>query len=105
MSDRPFIVEISYEIWEKDRDAYLEAMGQVRENAMEIGAVGYQLYEDDDEANRLTEVMTFESWSHYKRVQARPVSAAMDDVYERIAACTIGGEADTTVRHLRLLEV
>jgi quinol monooxygenase YgiN len=104
MSNRPFVVEINYEIWEKDREAYLEAMAYVRENAMEIGAVGYLLYEDDDQPNRFTEVMTFESWSHYKRVQARPVSAEMDAVYERIAAYTIGAEADTTVRHLRLLE-
>ena len=98
-----FVVMVTYEIWERDHEAYFALMERVRDNALETGAVSYQLLRDDDLTTRFTEVMTFDTWNHYKRVQAKPLSAGMAEVYAQIAGFTIGGESDTDVRYLNLL--
>jgi hypothetical protein len=100
---RSFVVMVTYEIWERDHEVYLELMERVRENALDMGAISYQLLVDDDQPTRFTEIMSFDTWNHYKRVQAKDLAPGMSEVYARIADITIGGEADTDVRYLNLL--
>ncbi len=100
---KAFVVMVTYEIWERDHEVYIELMERVRENALEMGAVTYQLLVDDDQPTRFTEIMSFDTWNHYKRVQAKPLAPGMAEVYARIAELTIGGEADTDVRYMNLL--
>jgi hypothetical protein len=105
MSDKPlaFLVMVTYEVWEKERDRFLALVAQVKENALEVGATGYQLLADDEQPCRFTEVMYFDSWSHYRRVQAESPSREMQAVYEELDQCTIGGPGATEVRTLNLL--
>jgi len=101
---RAFIVRVTYEIWDKHREEYLEAIGLVREHAIEVGALSYRLLEDDDQPNRFTEELAFDDWSHYKRVQAKALAPEMEEIYASIARWTIGGEAETEVRYLSVIE-
>jgi hypothetical protein len=105
MSDTPlaFLVMVTYDVWEKERERFLELIERVKENALDIGAQGYQLLADDDQPCRFTEIMVFDSWSQYRRVQAEAPSRAMQDVYAEIAECTIGGPGESQVRYLNLL--
>lgn len=98
-----FVVMVTYEIWERDQPTYLELMERVRDNALDMGAISYQLLVDDDQPTRFTELMTFDNWNHYKRVQAKPLGPGMGEVYAKIAEITIGGAGDTDVRYMNLL--
>lgn len=105
MSDKPaaFLVMVTYDVWEKERERFLGLVERVKENALAIGANGYQLLADDDQPCRFTEIMYFDSWSHYRRVQGDAPSREMQAVYDEIDECTIGGPGEAQVRHLNLL--
>ncbi len=105
MSDKPlaYLVMVTYDVWEKERDRFLGLAERIKENALAVGATGYQLLADDEQPCRFTEVMYFDSWSHYRRVQAEAPSREMQAVYDELDECVIGGPGETQVRALNLL--
>jgi quinol monooxygenase YgiN len=99
-----YVQQVTYEVWPKHRAEYLAATERVRDWALEIGAVAYYVLEDDDQANRFTEMFLFDSWSHFKRVQGTPLSPTMAELYDALRSFTIGGDEGTTVAYFTIRE-
>ena len=98
-----YVVVITYEVWDKYREQYLEAMEKVKDNALKLGAVAYYLAEDDDVPNKFTETIVFDSWSHFKLVQQKQLSSEMQRVFDDVASWTIGGIRETEVQYKKVL--
>ena len=92
---------VHYRVDPGDRDAFLAAMGEVRQVRLRAGALVWRLYEDVARPERWTELWAVESWTEHLREATRldePDRAAL----ARAAAMHRGDEPPKASRHLNV---
>lgn len=86
-----FVVLQTYRIRDRYREEYLDTIRRVVEADLEIGCVSYQVLENADRKNEFTEVMTFDSWSHYERIRRSPASRPIEHFSDHMDDWIEGG--------------
>lgn len=94
------VVSLGYVVKPEFREAYIEAMKAVRENALRLGAVDHTLLEDDAKSNLFTELIVYESWVQYDRARTTPPAFAIEVIFEKMDDWLEGGSGATEV-HFR----
>ncbi|MBM4397829.1 MAG: MFS transporter [Deltaproteobacteria bacterium] len=96
-----FLVLESYRIRDEHRAAYLEAAPAIAKNGMDLGCVWFEIYEDDDHPNEFTEMMAFDSWTHYERLRQVPQTREMAALTREMDTWIDGGLAAIRSTHLK----
>jgi len=86
-----FLVLETYRIRAKHREAYLAAVPKIVKNGMDLGCVWFEVYEDDDTPNLFTEMMAFDSWTHYQRLRSIPQSREIEAITRDLDTWIEGG--------------
>ena len=81
-----------------NRDAFLEAVGELGNVRRRGGAYAWTILEDGDDRGRFVETWREASWSQHLRHHER-VSKADAEIQKRVQRLA-GGEASPRVRHL-----
>lgn len=79
-----FIVSQTYRIKERFREEYLEAIAAIVRSGMDLGCVFFYVWENDDLKNEFTEVMGFDSWSHYARLSSIPPTRKVEEIAKKM---------------------
>src|SRR3954454_3523629 len=101
-SDSGRVLEVvHYRVNPADRDAFLAAMGQVRQVRLRAGALVWRLYEDVAHPDRWTELWTMESWTEHLREEIRLDEADLA-ILARAASMHRGDQPPEASRHLNV---
>jgi MFS family permease len=92
---------VHYRVDPADRDAFLAAMGEVRQVRLRAGALVWRLYEDVARPERWTELWAVESWTEHLR-EATRLDEADRAALARAAAMHRGDEPPKASRHLNV---
>jgi quinol monooxygenase YgiN len=90
---------VQYRVAPSDRDAFLDAMAEVRRVRGRAGALFWQLYEDVAHADGWLEVWGMESWTDHLREAGR-MSEEDRTALVRAASFQQGGERPALSRYL-----
>jgi quinol monooxygenase YgiN len=96
-----YVVTQSYRIRPQFRDDYLKAVPAIVKAGTALGCVWFEVYERDDEPNAFTEMMAFDSWTHYERLRAIPPTTAMETVFRDLDRWIEGGLSAVRIRALK----
>jgi len=86
-----FVVQHRYRIKQGMRDEFLSEMAEIRDHADEMGVADWLLLENEEDRHLVTEMMAFDSWAHFQRLQAKAPDADVARLYERIGTRIEGG--------------
>jgi MFS family permease len=92
---------VHYQVDPADREAFLAAMGEVRQVRLRAGAAVWRLYEDVAQPDRWTELWAVESWTEHLR-HAMRLDEADRAALARAAALHRGNEPPKASRHLNV---
>jgi quinol monooxygenase YgiN len=79
-------VTVEYTVASEREEAFLEAMGKLRQTRRQTGATRWGLYRDGDRPNRFVELFTVPSWEEHLRQHAGRLTATDQDVEEAALA-------------------
>jgi MFS family permease len=82
----PVLVTVEYTVASEREEAFLEAMGKLRQTRRQTGATRWGLYRDGDRPNRFVELFTVPSWEEHLRQHAGRLTATDQDVEEAALA-------------------
>lgn len=86
-----FVILQSYRVRSQYRAAFLEIAPRIVKAGMDLGCVRFEIFEDDDEPCLITEMMVFDSWTHYERLRAIPPTREMEAIFNDLDRFIEGG--------------
>jgi predicted MFS family arabinose efflux permease len=95
----PVMVTVRYEIADEDRPAFLTVMREMEYHRRRSGAVGWVLYEDQENPREMLEVFLVDSWLEHLRQHER-ATAVDADVRARVLAFHRGAEPPRVSHHV-----
>ncbi|MCO4764522.1 MAG: MFS transporter [Myxococcales bacterium] len=86
-----FVVQHSYRVKEGCQEDTLALLAQVEQWALDLGVANFEVWRDIDDASHITEVHSFDSWSHFVRVSKKELPRTMQTVYADLDRYIVGG--------------
>jgi len=88
------VISTTYRVRPEHRTAYLDAMRRVRENALDLGAIEYRLFEDDVQSGRFTEQLVYDGWMQWERARTTPPASDMAAIFDKMEEWVEGGTTE-----------
>ena len=86
-----FVLQHRYRIVAGSYDEFIALIAVVRAWLLELGVAHFEVWRDADDPQSITEVQGYDSWSHYMRVNKRPIPPKVKEVYHDMGQVLEGG--------------
>jgi hypothetical protein len=87
-----YYVTHTFEIWSNKREKFLELIRVFRKNCDDLGCASYEVIEDDEKSGHFTEIIGFDSYSHYIRLSKKHPLREVEAAYKELLLTIVDGE-------------
>ena len=100
-----FVVQHQYAVSPNELELLLELLGHVREWLYDLGIANYELWQDSERPGHVNEVIVYDSWSHYMRLNQKTLSPKLKEVYDDLSRLIDGGFESVQTRQWEPLDL
>jgi hypothetical protein len=85
------IVQHRYRIDRGDWERFREMMAVFREYMVDVGVAHFEVWQDEKDPLLFVETVGYDSWSHFKQIEAKEPPPSVCELYESFGRLVIDG--------------
>ncbi len=86
-----YLVQHRYRIDPADRDRFNKAMCTIRDFQFDLGVASFEVWQDANDPTLFVESVGYDSWTHRRRLESRPIPPPVQEAIEEFGLMVIGG--------------
>ena len=86
-----YIVQHRYRVDSGERDRFWRVMATLRAHQLDLGVAAFEVWQDANEPALIVETVSYDSWSHCRMLEKRPVPPPVQEAIDEFGRLVVGG--------------